>query len=64
MKLTGKDWVLAGLTGLALLIVLVFLGILLTLVVSNGLPVVSAKKTTTSAAVPWPPRWRVVVSAR
>lgn len=48
MKLTGKDWVLAGLTGLALLIVLVFLGILLTLVVSNGLPVVSAEFLTES----------------
>lgn len=48
MKLTGKDWILAGLTGLALAIVLALLVILLGLVVSNGSPTVTGEFLTES----------------
>jgi phosphate transport system permease protein len=43
VKLTGKDWVLAGLTGFALFIVLALLAILLSLVIRNGAPMVSGE---------------------
>ncbi len=43
IKYTGKDWVLAGLSVAALLLVLTMLAVLLVLVVRDGSPVISAE---------------------
>lgn len=48
MKYSGKDWVLAGLTGAALLIILTMLGVLVGQIIWTGAPVVSAEFLTQS----------------
>ena len=48
MNYTRKDWILGGLSGLALLIILLLLAVLLGQIVMHGTPVVSAEFLTGS----------------
>ncbi|MGB5547961.1 MAG: hypothetical protein WBM74_15405, partial [Polyangiales bacterium] len=48
MRYTKKDWLLAGLTGISLVIILLLLAVLLGQIVWHGAPVISAEFLTQS----------------